>query len=159
MNKAVKILTGIIVIIIVIAALVPVVIFLKGGSQFSVVALSNGDIYVGEFKPFPKPVMRQPWYLRTIQTQDGQNTPVLMKWETTTLWGAQSKISFARENILLWSRLRADSPIVQQMRANPQATVLPLVASQFPAGQQAPAPVQPPQQPAVSAPVVPQSGQ
>ena len=81
-------------------------------SPYSVVYLSNGGIYFGKLSWFPKPRISNPW---TIQSGvDKDNKPqISVNPVSKSLWSPVDEIYLNKEQIIAWSRLRADGDMAK----------------------------------------------
>jgi hypothetical protein len=103
----------IIVILLVLAVVAMGAWFLKnmfagenGPSEYSMVALSTGEVYFGRLSWFPNPTLREVWILQ----RSGDQTGVVPF--TRAFWGPVDKLSLNKKNIVSWTRLKKSSELV-----------------------------------------------
>ncbi|MEK9180578.1 MAG: hypothetical protein AAB897_04170 [Patescibacteria group bacterium] len=90
-----------------------------GPSPYSAVYLVSGDIYFGKLSWFPRPLLRDVWFLqRGVDPQTQQPQFGLNKF-TTAFWGPVDEMRLNPDQILFSTRLRNDSQVAQAF-ANPQ---------------------------------------
>jgi len=86
-------------------------------SPYSAVYLLSGDIYFGKLSWFPTPHLKNVWILQ--RTVDKNNQPQLgVAPFTSAFWGPVDEINLNSKQIVLWTKLRADSQVAQAL-ANP----------------------------------------
>lgn len=88
--------------------------------RYTVVYLTSGDMYFGKFSWFPRPHLRNVWYLE--RGVSGENLPQLgVTAFESAVWGPRDVLYLNPTQILWKTELRSDSPLLQAMRANRQA--------------------------------------
>lgn len=81
-------------------------------SKYSAVYLKTGDIYFGELVWFPRLKLKNPWFLQ--RTADANNQPqVNIVPLAEVFWKPVNEIYLNRDEIILWTRLRSDSQVIQ----------------------------------------------
>ncbi len=89
-------------------------------SPYSVVYLSNGDMYFGALSWFPKPHLSNVWLLQ--RTVDKDNQPqVSVAQFNKAFWAPMDELNLNPREIVWWSRLRTDSQLVKAMDNPPTA--------------------------------------
>ncbi len=91
-------------------------------SSYSVVSMTNGDVYFGRLSWFPQPHLSNAWALQRYTDAKGQSqfsvSPI-----TKALWAPSDTLYLGRENMISWERLRMDSSLAQAF-ANPNSVPL-----------------------------------
>jgi len=86
----------------------------SSSSPYSAVYLSTGDIYFGRLTWFPKPKLTNVWFIQ--QSVGAEGSPQFgIAPISGTFWGPESEISLNLDNVVFWTRLRADSEVVKVM--------------------------------------------
>jgi hypothetical protein len=88
-------------------------------SPYSVVYLSDGEIYFGKLSWFPKLRISNPW---TIQRQvDAQGkTQISVVQVNKSIWSPVDELYLNEKQVMAWSRLRSDGDMAKLLD-NPQA--------------------------------------
>ncbi len=102
-------------------------------SPYSVVTMTNGDIYFGRLSWSRGPHLANVWVL-----QRDPNGQISLNQFTRSVWGPTDELYLNNANIVSWARLSADSQIARAF-ANPQS-VTQQQNVQMPSGNSAPAP-------------------
>lgn len=90
-----------------------------GVSPYSAVYLRTGDIYFGKLSWFPKPRLKNVWFIQ--RSVDEKNQPQLgLLPFTSAFWGPIDEVSLNPAEIVFWTRLRGSSDAARAF-ANPGA--------------------------------------
>ncbi|MDD5547744.1 MAG: hypothetical protein PHN74_02530 [Candidatus Pacebacteria bacterium] len=105
--------------VIIIAAVIIAIIINKAGmfggeKKYAAVYLSTGEIYFGEFSNFMRPKLSNIFLIQ--QTQDG----LAVQKFTNSVWKPKEPMYLNDEQIVFWSRIESDSPIVQAIEGKIQ---------------------------------------
>jgi hypothetical protein len=85
-------------------------------SPYSAVYLSTGDIYFGKFSHFPSPHMTNVWYIQ--RGVDAKNQPqVGIAPFKSVFWGPIDEVNFNEKQIVLVTKLAADSQVVKAIES------------------------------------------
>ncbi len=103
-------------------------------SPFSVVSMTNGDIYFGRLSWFPQPHLSGAWVLQRYTDDKGQQQ-LAVSPITKALWAPADTIYLSRDNMLSWARLRTDSSLAAAFY-NPNSVPLSGSQEQSPASSQ-----------------------
>lgn len=80
-------------------------------SKFSAIYLKTGDIYFGKLSWFPRLKIQNPWLLQ--RAVDANNQPqVSVVPFTDAFWKPVNEIYLNKDEIVFWTKLRGDSPIL-----------------------------------------------
>ena len=91
----------------------------SGASEYAAVYLVTGDVYFGKLSWFPHPRMTNVWLLE--RGVNAQNQPQLgITPFKNAVWGPVDEITFSEKQIVFWTRLRSDSPVLKGFE-NPQS--------------------------------------
>jgi hypothetical protein len=91
----------------------------KAESQYSAVYLTTGDVYFGKFSRFPMPHMTGAWHLD--RGVDKNNNPQIGFSEVkNAFWGPAETMYFSKGQIVFWTKLRNDSPIIKILTGEQQ---------------------------------------
>jgi|SRR3989344_5638847 len=84
-------------------------------TRYSAVYLTSGDIYFGELKWFPKPHLKNPWYLdRSISA--GENQPQLaVSLFRNVFWSPGENIYFSPKQIVWVAPIRPESDFARAL--------------------------------------------
>ncbi len=103
----------------------------SGESAYSAVYLVTGDIYFGKLTLFPRPHLRNVWFIQ--RGVDQQNQPQLgVAALKNAFWGPVDEIYLNPKNIVFWTKLRSDSQLAKALD-NPES-VGPLTGPQTQSG-------------------------
>jgi hypothetical protein len=104
----------------------------SGPSAYSAVYLSTGDIYFGKLSWFPRPHLKEVWYLQ--RGVDQQNQPQLgIAQFKNAFWGPMDEIYLNPKEIIFWTSLRKDSQLAKAF-ANPAGIQSAVPPQQIPQG-------------------------
>ncbi|MDO8536902.1 MAG: hypothetical protein Q7R94_01495 [bacterium] len=98
-----------------------------GPSAYSAVYLATGDIYFGKLSWFPRPHLKNVWFLQRTAGPDGQTQLGLAPFGSA-FWGPVDEVYLNPKQIILWTRLRNDSQVAKAFM-NPQSLQPPLPAA------------------------------
>ncbi len=83
-------------------------------SPYSAVYLASGDIYFGKFSRYPEPHMTDAWHLD--RGVDKNNNPqVGLSSMKNVLWAPGDTMYFGKNQIVFWTRVRTDSPLIKYL--------------------------------------------
>ncbi len=91
----------------------------RNDSAFSVVSMTNGDIYFGRLGWFPQPHLSNAWVLQRYTDAKG-GTQLAISPVTKALWSPSDTIYLSKSNMISWARLQKDSQMAAAL-ANPNA--------------------------------------
>lgn len=81
-------------------------------SSYSAVYLRTGDVYFGKLSWFPKPQLSNVWLLqRSVDEENNPQVGVVPLDEV--FWGPIDKIYFNASEVVFWTSLRNDSPVIE----------------------------------------------
>ena len=83
-----------------------------GVSPYSVISMSNGDIYFGELQWFPRPVLTSVWVLQR-SVNDKNQTQLSVTPFTRAFWQPADLLYLNPRDIISWAPLQNGSQIVQ----------------------------------------------
>lgn len=115
----------VILIAVLVVILIALVIFIlnlnrdsaSGASPYSAVYLRTGDIYFGELSWFPRLKLKNPWFLqRTVDAENQSQVGVAPLADA--FWRPVAEINLNQDEIVFWTRLRSDSPVVPLLKGN-----------------------------------------
>ncbi|MBI4094288.1 MAG: hypothetical protein HY436_00590, partial [Candidatus Liptonbacteria bacterium] len=74
-------------------------------SPYSAVVFTTGDVYFGRLSWFPRPVLREVWFLQ--RGVDAENQPQFgIAPFRGAFWGPTDEIRFNPREVVFWTRLR-----------------------------------------------------
>jgi len=91
----------------------------NGNSAYSAVYLTTGDIYFGSFSRFPTPHITNAWHLD--RGVDKNNQPQLgLSAMKDAVWAPANTLYLNAKEIVFWTRLRNDSPLIKSLSGQAQ---------------------------------------
>ncbi len=85
-------------------------------SPYSAVYLSTGDIYFGKFSWFPRPHLKEAWFIQ--RGVDAENKAQLSVAPLNSVfWGPVGELNLNPNMIIFWTKLKNDSQLVQMLNA------------------------------------------
>lgn len=91
--------------------------------SYSVVYLSNGEVYVGRLSTFPKLVLRNPYVLQSVANPDDPaQKSIQLAPLKEAFWSPDDRIYLNREHIIYTASIRKDSKIAQDLKAESSKT-------------------------------------
>lgn len=88
--------------------------------QYTVVYLTSGDMYFGEFSRFPSPHLTNVWFLERETSSENQPQLGISSFKSA-IWGPKDVLYLNPENILWQTELREDSPLIQAIQQKNQS--------------------------------------
>ncbi len=85
-------------------------------SPYSAVYLSTGDIYFGELSWFPKPRLKDAWFIQRGVDAENQAALSVVPMDSV-FWGPIGEINLNPDTIIFSARLRSDSQIIQLLNS------------------------------------------
>jgi hypothetical protein len=80
--------------------------------EYSAVYLATGDIYFGELGWFPKPHLKNVWYLQQGVDEENQAQVGILPFKDVA-WGPMDKVYLSSDQIVWIARVRDDSQLIQ----------------------------------------------
>lgn len=88
----------------------------KKADSYYAVALTSGDLYFGKLSWWPSLVLSDVWFIQRDPT--ATSTPSLsLDKLTNVFWGPEDRIKINRENVLMITKLRPDSQVVETIKS------------------------------------------
>ena len=117
-NHLIKILwviVGLLVIVIILLSVRYGIGPFKKSVEYYAVSLVSGDLYFGKLSQWPSLTLSDVWFIQ--RDINATSTPALsLNKFTNVFWGPEDKIKLNRDNILMITKLRPDSQVVQTIK-------------------------------------------
>lgn len=84
-------------------------------SEYSAVYLSTGDIYYGMLSWFPRPRLKNVWFLQKEVDQNNQAQLSIAPFRSA-FWGPTDEIYLNSKQIIFWTRIRNDSQVLKAIQ-------------------------------------------
>ena len=116
LTKVLWLAIGLLVLVIVFLSIYYEIGPFKKADNYYAVALTSGDLYFGKLSWWPSLVLSDVWFIQ--RDLAATSTPSLsLDKLTNVFWGPEDKIKLNRENVLMITKLRPDSQVIQTIKS------------------------------------------